>query len=138
MRKRVADVGIVVGLIGIYILAARIGLSFDAAAGFASLIWPPTGVSLAVLLLLGVRFWPAIFIGAVIANLMTGAPVLVALGIGCGNAGEALIAALLLRRVSGFSVTLETVRSVIALFLFGALLSTLVSATIGTTSLYLG
>jgi signal transduction histidine kinase len=138
MNKRLVDVLKVVGLIGIYILAARIGLSFDAAAGFASLVWPATGVSLAMLLLLGVRFWPAIFIGAVIANLLTGAPLLVALGIGCGNTGEAVIAALLLRRVPGFSVTLETVRSVIALFLFGALLSTLVSATMGATSLYLG
>jgi signal transduction histidine kinase len=138
MRKRVADVVVIIGLIGIYVLAARIGLSFDAAAGFASLVWPPTGVSLAVLLLLGVRLWPAVFIGAVISNLLSGAPVLVALGIGCGNTFEALVGALLLRRVSGFGVTLETVRGVLSLFLFGALLSTLVSATIGATSLYLG
>ena len=138
MHRRVADIAIGVGVIGVYILAARIGLSLDAAAGFATLVWPPTGIALAALLLLGVRFWPAVFIGAVIANLLTGAPVLVALGIGCGNAGEALVAALLLRRVSGFSVTLETVRSVLSLFLFAALLGTLVSATIGATSLYLG
>src|SRR3954467_7471266 len=103
MHKRVADVGTVAGLIGVYILAARIGLSLDAAAGFATLVWPPTGIALAALLLLGVRFWPAVFVGAVIANLLTGAPVFVALGIGCGNTGEALVAAVLLGRVSRFS-----------------------------------
>jgi signal transduction histidine kinase len=138
MRKRVTDVVIFVGLIGVYILVARIGLSFDAAAGFATLVWPPTGISLAVLLLLGVQLWPAVFIGAVVANLLSGAPVLVALGIGCGNSCEALIAVWLVRRVPSFGVTLETIRGVVALFLFGALFSTLVSATIGTTSLYLG
>jgi signal transduction histidine kinase len=138
MRKRVADVGTVLGLIGAYILAARFGLSLDAAAGFATLVWPPTGVSLAALLLLGRRFWPAVFIGAVISNLLSGAPVLVALGIGCGNTCEALIAVTLLGRVSKFDVTLETVRDVLLLFLFAALVSTLVSATIGTASLYVG
>jgi signal transduction histidine kinase len=138
MHKRVLDAAVGVGLIGIYILAARIGLSLDAAAGFATLVWPPTGIALAALLLLGVRLWPAIFVGAVIANLLSGAPLLVALGIGCGNTCEALIAVSLLRRAPGFGVTLETIRGVLALFVFGALLSTLVSATIGATSLYLG
>src|SRR3954470_6365257 len=138
MHKRVTNLAIGVGVTGTYILAARIGLSLDAAAGFATHVWPPTGIALAALLLLGVRFWPAVFVGAVIANLLTGAPVFGALGIACGNTGEALVAAVLLGRVSRFSVTLETVRSVLALFLFGALLSTLVSATIGASSLYLG
>src|SRR4051812_21175360 len=138
MRRRVTDVLIGVGLIGVYVLAARIGLSFDAAAGFASLVWPPTGISLAALLLLGTRFWPSIFIGAVIANVLTGAPMIVALSIGVGNTGEAVVGALLLRRASDFGMTLETVRSVVSLVLFGALLSTLISATTGTASLYLG
>lgn len=138
MRKRVADVLIFVGLIGTYILAARIGLSLDAAAGFASLVWPPSGIALAALLLLGVRVWPAIFIGALIANLLTGAPLPVALGIACGNTGEAVLAALALRQVKGFSVTLENVRSVMALCLVAAVLSTLVSATVGSMSLLLG
>ena len=138
MRTRIADAGVFVGVIGIYVLAARIGLSLDAAAGFATLVWPPTGIALAVLLLLGMRLWPAIFIGAVLANLLSGASVLVALGIGCGNTCEALVAVALLRRVSGFAVTLETIRSVLSLFLFAALFSTLVSATFGATSLYLG
>jgi signal transduction histidine kinase len=138
MSRRVADALLFAGLVVTYVLAARIGLSLDAAAGFASLVWPSSGIALAALLLLGVRFWPAILIGAFIANLLTGAPALVALGIGCGNTGEALVATLLLRRVSGFSVTLENVRSVLSFVLFGAVLSTLVSATIGTTSLHLG
>ena len=140
MSRRAVDALLFAGLIVLYVLAARIGLSLDAAAGFASLVWPSSGIALAALLLLGVRFWPAIFIGAFIANLLTGAPTLVALGIGLRQRlGEALVATLLLRRVSGFSVTLENVRSVLsASYCSGPSRARFVSATIGATSLDLG
>jgi integral membrane sensor domain MASE1 len=59
VRKRFADVPAVVGLAVLYLAVARIGLSFDAVAGFASLVWPATGVALAALILLGTRVWPA-------------------------------------------------------------------------------
>ena len=139
MHKRVVtNVLLIAGTAGLYVLAAMLGLAFGAVAGFATLVWPPSGLSLAALLLLGLRLWPAIMIGATIANLLTGAPFAVALGIGIGNTSEAVVGAYLLRRVPGFSITLETVRSVVALIVLAGILATLISATVGVTSLLLG
>jgi signal transduction histidine kinase len=118
-----------------YLLAARIGLSFDAIAGFATLVWPPSGIALAALLLGGYRLWPAIAIGAFATNFMAGAPALAAIGIATGNVSEALLGAYLLHRVGGFRCELDRVRDVIALIGFAAGLSTIVAATVGVTTL---
>ena len=64
-------------------------------------------------------------------------PPVTVLGITCGNTLEALVGAYLLRRV-GFRPSLERVRDVLALFALAALVSTMVSATIGVASLYVG
>jgi signal transduction histidine kinase len=137
MLPRRSDFGLIVCLAAVYVVAARFGLAFDAVAGFATLVWPPTGISIAALLLLGYRFWPGVFIGAALANVITGAALPVALGIGVGNTLEALAGALLLRRIPGFMLTLENVQSSVAIML-AALSSALLSATIGAASLHLG
>jgi signal transduction histidine kinase len=118
-----------------YLTAARIGLSFDAIAGFATLVWPPSGIAVAALLLGGYRLWPAVAIGAFAANFMAGAPVLAALGIAAGNASEALLGAYLLYRMAGFRCQLDRVRDVLALLALAAGISTLVSATVGVSVL---
>jgi signal transduction histidine kinase len=125
-------------LASVYLVAARAGLMVDAVAGFATLVWPPSGLALAALLLFGKRLWPGVLVGAFAANLLTGAPVLVAFGIAVGNTLEAVLAAYALRRIPGFEVSLERVVDVVGLIVFAALLSTMVSATIGVTSLFLG
>lgn len=120
----------------VYVLAARAGLTLDAVSGFASLVWAPTGIALAAVLLAGSRLWPGVFIGALIANVITGAPVLAATGIAAGNTLEAVAGAYALRRVPGFQIRLDSLRDVFALIVLAALLSTMISATIGVTSLY--
>ena len=122
----------------VYLVAARAGLMMDAVAGFATLVWPPSGLALAALLILGPGLWPGVFIGAFLANLLTGAPIPVALGIGAGNTLEAVLAAYALRRIPGFQVSLERLADVIGLIVLAAGLSTMLSATIGVTCLYLG
>lgn len=121
-----------------YLVMGRIGLSFEAVHGFASLVWPPTGIAIAVTVLYGKRFWPAIAAAAFAINLSVGAPVQAALGIALGNTLEALLAARLLLADGRFRHTLENPRSVASFIGLAAGLSTLVSATIGTTSLWLG
>jgi signal transduction histidine kinase len=128
----------VLGLAAVYFVAARLGLMMDAVAGFASLVWPPTGIALAALVIVGYRAWPAIFIGAFVANLSTGAPLLAALGIGVGNTLEAVVGTYALRRIPGFRPSLDRVRDVVGLIALAAGLSTTVSATIGVSSLYFG
>jgi signal transduction histidine kinase len=122
----------------LYVIAARAGLKLDAVSGFATLVWPPTGMALAGLLIAGIRLWPGVFVGATVANILTGAPVLIACGIGAGNTLEAVVAAYALLSIPDFRRSLDRVRDVMALILFAALASTTVAATIGVTSLRLG
>ena len=120
----------------VYVLTARAGLTLDAVSGFASLVWAPTGIALAAVLLAGGRIWPGVFIGALLANVITGAPILAAAGIAAGNTLEAVAGAYALRHLPGFRLRLDSLRDVFALIVLAALLSTMISATIGVASLY--
>lgn len=51
-------------LAGIYFLLGELGLCFATNAGNVTLIWPPSGFALALLLLGGLRYLPGIFFGA--------------------------------------------------------------------------
>lgn len=128
----------VVSVAAAYVVTAQGGLSLGALGGVATAVWPPTGISLAALLLGGYRLWPGIAAGAVLANLLVGAPVPTALAIGSGNTLEALLGTFLLQRVAGVHKELDCVRDVMGLVGLAALLSTLVGATIGTTSAWFG
>jgi len=120
-----------------YVGAARLGLTMAFGAEQVTPVWPPTGIALAALLLLGLRAWPAIFVGAVVSNVTIGTPFWIACGIATGNTLEALAAAWLLRLLR-VDVALPRVRDVLLLIVAGSVLSTTVSATIGVASLYLG
>ena len=119
-----------------YAITAKLGLSFDAVSGVATAVWPPTGISLAALLLFGFGLWPGITLAAFLVNAQTGVPLLAAAGMAVGNTLEAVAGAWLLRR-AGVSARLERVRDVIALVGLAALVSTTISATFGATSLWL-
>lgn len=124
-------------LCALYVSTGRLGLSLGAVSGFATLVWFPSGLSVTALLLFGLRLWPAILLGALLVNLLTGAPLPVALGIGVGNMLEALVCAALLGRWR-FHSSLEELRDVLLLVLLAAPVSTLISATVGVGSLLLG
>src|SRR5687767_10070892 len=102
-------------LTGAYVAVARLGLMLDAVSGFAALVWPATGLALAALLLGGYRYWPGVALGALIANIWTGAPPLVALFISVGNTLEAVVSAYAMRRWGRFVPPLDTVREVLTL-----------------------
>lgn len=137
MKKIAIYVGVSVLLAVAYYVAAVAGLGFDAIGGFASLVWPPTGIAIAAIFLLGNRYWPAVFIGAFLANFNSDAPFLVAVGIGLGNAGEALLAAYLLKR-SGLSPAMDRLKDALAFLAYGCFIGTLISPTVGVTSLWFG
>jgi signal transduction histidine kinase len=138
MTGPLRDVARALGLAALYVVVGKLGLMMDAVSGFATLVWPPTGLALAALLLYGPRLWPGVAIGAFVVNVWTGAPPLVALGISAGNTLEAVVGAYALWRVKGFTPKLETLRDTLALILLAALGSTLVSATLGVGCLWLG
>jgi signal transduction histidine kinase len=136
--RRVAKAIPIALLACVYVGIARLGLRFDAVSGFATLVWPPTGLALAALLLVGVDLWPGIFVGAWAVNVWTGAPAAVALGIATGNTLEALLGAYILRRYAGYRGTFDGLRVVLGLILGAAGIGTLVSASVGVLSLSLG
>ncbi len=87
-----------VALAVVYVVVGRLGLRLDAVSGFATLVWPATGISLAAMLLFGYRAWPGVAAGALITNLGIGAPAAVACGIAVGNTLEALAGAWAMKR----------------------------------------
>lgn len=135
--RRTQHLGQVAALAVVYTVVAKLGLMMDAVSGFATLVWPASGVALAALVLFGHRLWPGIAAGAFVVPLWGDAPVPAALGISAGNTLEALLGALALRHVVGLRGAFDRVRHAIGLLVLAAMLSTTVSATIGVTSLHL-
>jgi PAS domain S-box-containing protein len=125
------------GLFAAYVATAKLGLALDPVGGFATLVWPPTGLALAALVRLGPGLWPAVAAGAFVANLWSGAPAWVAAGIALGNTLEAALGALWLRRQRGYTGPIQRVRHAGA-WLAAALACPLVSASLGVLSLWCG
>jgi len=124
-------------LFAAYLITAKFGLGFDAVSGFATLVWPPAGIALAALLIWGLGLWPGIFLGAFLINLITGAPVPVALAMAMGNTLEAILAVYLLKRLINFEPSLNKLSDVFGLIIIGGLFLPVVAATVGTSSLFL-
>jgi PAS domain S-box-containing protein len=129
-------VALAIALAAVYVAAAKLGLELSVARGVITPVWPPTGIALAALLLLGRRYWPAVTVGAFVANATSGASLAEAAGISVGNTLQAVVGATLLLAV-GFRPALDRVRDVVALVVLGAAASSAVSATNGTTTLWL-
>jgi PAS domain S-box-containing protein len=137
-REALTRAGQLLALVAAYVMFGVLGLTLAPIDRFVTLIWPPTGLSLAALLLGGYRLWPAVTVAAWMTNVIVGAPPLVALGIALGNTGEALVGALAVRSLPGFNPSLERVRDVVGLITLAGMASTTIGATIGVASLVLG
>src|SRR5436309_2099639 len=120
-----------------YFVVARFGLRYATIGPSISPVWPPTGLAVAALVLVGPGYWPAILLGAFLANATTSIPILAAAGIACGNATEATVAAYLFRSQAGQHPALDDLLSVRTLVGVAAPVGALASATIGVTSLWL-
>jgi PAS domain S-box-containing protein len=120
-----------------YFLVAKIGLRYATIGPSISPVWPPTGLAVAALVLLGPGYWPAILLGAFLANATTNIPILAATGIAGGNTTEAMLAAYLLRSRAGQHLALDDLVGVRTLVGVAAPVGALASATVGVTSLWL-
>ncbi len=119
-----------------YWIAARLSLTLALVHGQVTPIWPPTGIALVAILVLGRSVWPAIFVGALAVNLPIGPSPLGAVLIASGNTLAPLVAAELLKRV-GFRLELDRLRDAAAIIGLGALVSMSISASVGTSVLVL-
>ena len=123
---------------GLYFVAAKVGLRFAFVNPSATAIWPPAGITLAAFLVLGLDVWPAIFVGAFLANLFTHGSLATSVCIGIGNTLEGLTGAMLVNRFAHGRHFFVRPRDIVKFALLGAILSTTVSATMGPLSLALG
>lgn len=133
-------------LAAVYYFIARWSLQFFTLEGtHASPIWPPSGIALAAMLLLGHRIWPAILAGAFTANLfafsaqheITLAAAGLFLVIAAGNTLEALAG---LHLSSKLGIARHPLTQPLHIFKFTmiALSVCAIGASTGTASLVLG
>jgi len=124
----------IVVLAVVYHLAARLGLKMAYVQINTSPVWPPTGIALAALLVFGIKLWPGVSLGVLLGSLLTGAPLNLALGMALGNTLEALAGAYLLKHFFNFHNAIDRIQDVVGLAIV-SLFATIISATIGTTTL---
>ncbi len=125
-------------LIIIYFFAGELGLSMALINPYASFVWPPTGIALAAYLFWGYRLWPAIFLGAFFVNLSAGGSLGVSIGIAIGNTLEGLVGAWLVNRFASGRQAFNRLADTFRFFIYAALFSTMISATLGVVSVCLG
>jgi len=129
--------GLLVALAAAYFVAGRLGLRFAVVSPNATVVWPPTGIALAALLLAGYDVWPAIMVGAFLVHLSTTGSVPSAVAIAAGNTLEGLLGAYLVNRFARGRRVLERARDIFTFAVLAGIVSTAVSATAGVLAISL-
>jgi diguanylate cyclase (GGDEF)-like protein len=91
----------IVLLAAAYFLTAKLALLAAIPPGYATAVWPASGIALASVLLQGNRIWPGIWLGASLVNVTVQSSLVAATLIGAGNTLEALAGAALFRAYIG-------------------------------------
>ncbi|MFC3451185.1 MASE1 domain-containing protein [Amycolatopsis speibonae] len=126
---------IILGVTACYFLAGQIGIQWAIVREQISPLWPAAGVALAVPMLLGPKFWPGIFLGALLTNIALGPSLTAVLVISAGNTIGPMLAYAAMRRL-GFREQLDRLPDAV-LLVAGAAGGTAVSAALGTGVLVL-
>jgi len=121
-----------------YFVAAKLGLKFAFVNPSATAVWIPSGISLTALLIFGYEIWPAIFLGAFLANLTTAGSALTSIAISIGNTLEGMLGCYLVNRFAASGRFFERAQDIFRFAFLAAMVSTTVSATVGVTTLALG
>src|SRR5258708_3965064 len=111
-----------------YFSAAKVALLVAIPPGYATAVWPPSGIALASVLLLGYRIWPGIWLGASLVNITVQSSLVAATLMGAGNTLEALAGAALVRAVIGLPGAFRRGEDVVKFVVIAA-----ASATIAAT-----
>ncbi|MBT3922173.1 MAG: response regulator [Nitrospina sp.] len=130
-----------------YIFVGLLGTKLALPPGYASAVFPASGIALFAILWRGYSIWPGILLGSFSMNLwisFQNNPDLsfvlflpVGLAIGLGASAEALFGAYVFQRLMGTNNPLERVFTLIVFALFSAVLGSMISASVGVTSLCL-
>ncbi len=131
LAARVGEVGL---LAAIYFTSAKFSLLAAIPPGYATAVWPPSGIAMAAVLLLGWRAWTGIWLGAMLVNVTVQASLVAAIVMGTGNTLEALAGAFLVRRHLGAATDFKHARDVF-MFLAIAISSPAIAASVATLPL---
>lgn len=132
-------------LAALYFLAGKLGLTLAVPPGYATIIWPPSGIAIGVLLLHGRGLAPGVFLGSFLLNATVGhspqdlptiRELVLATGIAAGSMLQALVGRALIVRGFGLPIRLRQLTDVLRLMAVALPLTCLVSATVGVASLY--
>ena len=125
----------------VYIGTAQPGFLIAIAPGNVTVVWPPSGIALAAMLLLGYRAGAGVWLGSFLVNLLffifhnvlVATAVITAGSIATGSMLQAFLAAFLYRRMIGAQIPPGL--TAVLKFMTIAALSCLVAATVGVSSL---
>jgi integral membrane sensor domain MASE1 len=135
--RRVGRAALQIGAVAVlYYASAKLGLLQQLVRGQVTPLWPPTGIALASLLLIGPQVWPGIALGAFLVNTSLGPSTTAVLAITTGNTLAPLFSYALLRR-TGFHTEMNRFRDALTLVFLGAFTGMLISATVGSSTLLL-
>lgn len=120
----------------LYVVFTKAALLLALDGGFATVVWPGSGLALSILLIYGNNMWPAIAMGAFLVNFLQGDSIGVASLISIGNTLEALIAFNIIKTYGDLSLVFVKLKNVIN-FVLASLTGSLISAAVGTTTVLL-
>lgn len=139
-------IGKVIFLAILYIVTGKLGLLLAVPPGYATIIWPASGIAIGMLLLHGWKLWPGILIGSFLLNCcisgayspdegLVAGKTIAALFIAVGSTIQALFAYGLIHRFIGVPLQFENTKKILQLFVLAGPCACLVAATVGVGTL---
>lgn len=125
-------------LTSVYVLVGNVGMFFSTYTS-SSPIWPPSGLALAMVLVLGLRkVLPGIFLGLTLLTIGSSASALSLSGLVASNILEVIMAAMLLRALGKGRFKFKSPKDIFSFICIAVLLAPLVSSTLAITFLFIG
>lgn len=122
----------------VYYATGKLGLLLAVPPGYATTIWPPSGIAIGGLVLCGANLWPGIFLGSFILNGGISQAWWLAAGIAAGSTLQALGVRALIKRTMGLPIELSSWRDVALLLALCGPIGCVIAASCGVLTLYLG
>lgn len=123
-----------------FFITGHYGLLLALPPGFATVVWPASGIALGFALLKGKRVYPALWIGAFLVNTLSKDwqfnPSWVGVFIAAGGVLQTHAAIFLLKWARQLPITFIKARDIIYFFAFVAPVSCFTSASVGIATLY--
>src|SRR5690348_6833138 len=109
-------------LAALYMITGKLGLLLAVPPGYATIIWPASGIALGMLIMHGARLWPGVLVGSFLLNAMNSGALseldvfspglAAAFAIAVGSTLQALSGRALIAKIMGLPLRLGSVRHV--------------------------